>query len=193
VRESKRSGGHRDPEFLMYWYWDMEYSQYDIGEMCNISATSIRRWMKRLSIPSRSQLKSARTQRKRKKVSIGLKRFCENGGKLTSSQYKHGGACHGKEERLYLTWCRMRERCYNTRRKDYKYYSAKNIQLCDEWFDDYAVFRDWATQNGYQDKLSIHRKDSDNNYKPSNCEWLTKSEHSKKSAEGRVRGGHEQQ
>ena len=45
-------------------------------------------------------------------------------------------------------------------------------KICDEW-KEFEPFYDWAISNGYRDGLSIDRKNSDGNYEPSNCRWVT--------------------
>lgn len=45
---------------------------------------------------------------------------------------------------------------------------------------NYETFKTWAMENGYGDHLSIDRKDSDKDYCPDNCQFITKSENSRK-------------
>lgn len=51
--------------------------------------------------------------------------------------------------------------------------------MCREW-DRFESFRDWALASGYQDNLTIDRKDNDGNYEPSNCQWITNTENVRK-------------
>ncbi len=76
----------------------------------------------------------------------------------------------------------MKTRCYNNKNKNFKWYGAKGIKLCDEWNDSFKSFEKWAYENGYQEGMTIDRKKDNKNYEPSNCQWITHSENSKKSA-----------
>ena len=70
----------------------------------------------------------------------------------------------------------MKERCYNSKRPAYKNYGGKGVVMCDEWCNSFQNFYDWAMRNGYQDDLTIDRIDSNGNYEPLNCRWITLSE-----------------
>lgn len=80
--------------------------------------------------------------------------------------------------RLYNTWSAMRERCYAPRKQNYKYYGGRGITVCDEWKDDFKAFAEWAIANGYTDTLELDRIDTDGNYTPENCRWVTHMENS---------------
>lgn len=82
------------------------------------------------------------------------------------------------KEKLYNTWRGMRARCYNKKDKSYKYYGGRGIEICQEWKDDYKAFKKWAYENGYEEGLTIERKDTNKNYEPSNCCWKTMKEQS---------------
>lgn len=69
----------------------------------------------------------------------------------------------------------MKDRCNNPRAKDYKNYGAKGVLVCKEW-QNVHDFCKWALANGYKKKLTIDRIDSDGNYEPSNCRFVTMKE-----------------
>ena len=81
--------------------------------------------------------------------------------------------------KVYKIWLMMRQRCHNLNSKDYKDYGARGINVCYEWLDSkygFLNFYNWATSNGYKEGLSIDRIDTNGNYKPDNCRWITNRE-----------------
>lgn len=82
--------------------------------------------------------------------------------------------------RLYQTRAAMIQRCYNKNNPGYKYYGGKGVKVCQEWLNDFEIFREWALANGYTDELTIDRENSSGDYEPDNCQFVTKSENSKK-------------
>lgn len=100
--------------------------------------------------------------------------------------YKHGEA--NPQTRLYHIWAHMKKRCSWFNGKPYKYYGGRGIKVCNEWNNNFIAFKTWALANGYQENLTIDRINNDGNYEPNNCQWITKSENTKKrNKEERVR------
>lgn len=96
---------------------------------------------------------------------------------------------NGKGTRLFRIWAGMKDRCHNPNSKYRERYGGRGIIVCDEWREDFAVFRDWALSHGYDEALTIDRQENDGPYAPTNCQWLTRSENSKKGNQGRLNGG----
>lgn len=83
--------------------------------------------------------------------------------------YKHGM----RYSRLYNIWRSMKQRCTNPKTVNYHNYGGRGIKVCEEWSSRFMSFRDWAMENGYSDTLSIDRINSNGNYEPSNCRWVS--------------------
>lgn len=106
--------------------------------------------------------------------------------------FRHGEA----GTKLYWIWFGMKRRCVNHEHKAYKYYGGKGIKVCDEW-NDFTKFAEWARSNGYIDqentkrseRLSIDRIDSNKDYCPENCRWITVRENSSRANRHDARTG----
>lgn len=97
---------------------------------------------------------------------------CSRTDRITAYRRTHGLS----DSRLYTIWNGMKERCYNTNATNYSFYGGKGVAICAEWSDNFLAFYEWAMKNGYKDELTIDRKDSNGDYCPSNCQWITRSE-----------------
>lgn len=102
-----------------------------------------------------------------------------NKGKMQNSGPKSCGCLSGDvngdhNTSLYGVWKSMRQRCRLPSSSAYHHYGARGIDVCQEWYDSYLVFKAWALANGYKEGLSIDRKDPDGNYTAANCRWVTK-------------------
>jgi len=84
----------------------------------------------------------------------------------------HGYA--SKDSRLYNIYNAMIHRCYHQNCPSYKYYGKRGIKICDEWKNDIKAFFDFAYNNGYDDSKTIDRIDSDGDYCPKNCRFVSK-------------------
>ena len=80
---------------------------------------------------------------------------------------------------LYRAWSGMRQRCFNSKCAFFHRYGGRGITVCDEWMV-YENFRDWSLSNGFKKGLSLDRVNVDDGYNPKNCEWVTKSENTKR-------------
>ena len=113
-----------------------------------------------------------------------------NGAKLKNGHTKSCG-CLSKETtsekfkthgmsntRLYRIYKKMYRRCYKPKTKWFENYGGRGITICQEWLGEqgFENFAEWSIKNGYDDNLSIDRKDNDKGYSPDNCRWATAKE-----------------
>jgi hypothetical protein len=97
-----------------------------------------------------------------------------------------GGVIHGESRtRLHWIWCGIRQRCHDKNCGVWKYYGGRGITICKEWDESYESFRDWSKANGYCDGLVIDRIDTNGNYEPGNCRWITQKENSRNARSNR--------
>jgi hypothetical protein len=76
----------------------------------------------------------------------------------------------------YNAWKNMKQRCNNSKRKDYVNYGGRGIKVCDRWLNSFINFyKDMGSKPGPE--YSIDRyPNNDGNYEPSNCRWATSTE-----------------
>ena len=81
---------------------------------------------------------------------------------------------HGMTDtRLYSIWKNMKKRCMNKNDEDYPLYGGRGIKVSKKWVNNFSNFMEWSLSHGYNDNLTLDRKDVNGNYKPSNCRWVT--------------------
>lgn len=74
---------------------------------------------------------------------------------------------------LYGVWSDMKQRCYSVNCSNREHYYDRGIKVCDEWLEKFDNFAEWAFSSGYNPKLRIDRINTNGNYEPSNCRWVT--------------------
>lgn len=83
-----------------------------------------------------------------------------------------------EQGRIYKLWISMKGRC--SKDNGALCHGARGINVCDEWNQEgqegFNSFYTWALNHGYQDNLTLDRKDVNGPYSPENCHWITKTE-----------------
>lgn len=80
--------------------------------------------------------------------------------------------------KIYSIYHNMKYRCNNNHHPEYYNYGGKGVSVCNQWLGEngFTNFYNWSIKNGYKEGLSIDRIDSNDNYCPNNCRWITLSE-----------------
>ena len=92
-------------------------------------------------------------------------------GRLIGEKHITHGDSKNKNKKghwLYGRWQKIKARC-----KSWPTYIEKNIQVCDEWKNNYALFKKWAEANNADPSLELDRINNHGNYEPNNCRWIT--------------------
>lgn len=106
----------------------------------------------------------------RAELKRGSTRSC---GCLQSELSSIRSTTHGKTgSRIYNIWIKMKMRCLNPNDHAYKGYGGRGIVVFKDWVESFESFYSWAINNGYNDNLSIDRKDNDGDYTPNNCRFV---------------------
>lgn len=91
---------------------------------------------------------------------------CKSKEFLIKMNTKHNLCNH----RLHSIWTNMKQRCNNPKAINYKNYGGRGIKICKEW-NEFIVFYNWATNNGYEEILTLDRINVEGDYDPDNCTW----------------------
>lgn len=75
--------------------------------------------------------------------------------------------------RLYITWANMKARCLAKSGEKFRNYSGRGISICNDW-EHFEPFMDWALNNNYSNLLELDRINTNGNYEPGNCRFVTK-------------------
>jgi len=79
--------------------------------------------------------------------------------------------------REYRSWQSMKDRCYNKNNNRYYLYGERGIVVCDRWLNSFVNF--YKDMGSMPDKFTLDRIDSNANYCPSNCRWVSLSDQAK--------------
>lgn len=95
----------------------------------------------------------------------------------------------GKIHPLYSLFNNMKQRCFNKKIKNYRWYGEKGVSIFTDWVDYPYNFIKWCEENGYQKGLHLDRIDRNGNYEPKNCQFITRIENLKKIRKDNLKEG----
>jgi hypothetical protein len=100
------------------------------------------------------------------------KRIVAGKGSPAAIAASKANTTHGQSgTRLYQRYNSMLQRCYNTRVKEYRWYGAKGITVCDRWKESFQNFR-IDMEATFFEGASLERNDVKAGYSPENCKWI---------------------
>lgn len=82
---------------------------------------------------------------------------------------------------LQKAFAAMKQRCYQETSPHYPYYGGRGIKICSEWLSDNSsdAFVQWGLINGYAPGLQVDRINTNGDYSPTNCRFVTPKQNSR--------------
>jgi hypothetical protein len=87
----------------------------------------------------------------------------------------HGHKRTNKRTTEYTSWRACLNRCYNPTYQNYNRYGGRGITVCDSWKISFVEFLHDMGLKPFP-KAQLDRIDSNGNYEPSNCRWVSAKE-----------------
>lgn len=117
-------------------------------------------------------------------------------GDLTTNPYRGRAMAAGKPNRKplekhgmsktreYRAWADMLTRCMNPKFIKYEYYGGKGIKVCERWVMSFVAFYD--DMGTCPPKHTLDRIESDKDYEPGNCRWVTQAKQMRNQGRNRM-------
>lgn len=102
------------------------------------------------------------------------------------AHWRYNGASRGHGMSLsptWNTWEGMLKRCYRPSNASYRRYGARGITVCERWRQFENFFADMGVR---PEGKELDRIDTNGNYEPGNCRWVTRAENSRNRCDTRM-------
>jgi hypothetical protein len=100
----------------------------------------------------------------------GITKSCGCYRKIINKNRKIHG--HSNSTPTYNSWAMMKQRCYNSNRKDYYNYGGAGITVCERWRNSFENFLSDMGERPIGTTLDRYPNQS-GIYEPDNCRWAT--------------------
>ena len=112
-------------------------------------------------------------------LGAGKTKSCGCLNRALAAERTRSRAVHGLwQTSEYHTWIEMRAKCYNTAHLRYAKFGAQEIGVCERWRVSFPNFL--ADMGQRPEAQVIVRKDVTKDFSPENCEWVTKSQRTRR-------------
>lgn len=119
-------------------------------------------------------------------LAAGSKKSCGCATKkmLSDGSTKHGHFKGKQRPPEWGSWSGMIARCHNPKCKQWRWYGAKGVTVCERWRESFGAFMDDMGKRP-PGCNSIDRIDNSKGYEPGNCRWANPTDQARNTANNR--------
>jgi GIY-YIG catalytic domain len=112
-------------------------------------------------------------------LGVGKTKSCGCLSRQLAAARTRSRAVHGQwQTSEYHTWVEMKAKCYNTTHLRYSKFGARGIGVCERWRESFPSFL--ADMGQRPEGYVLVRKNVTKDFSPENCEWVTKSQRTRR-------------
>lgn len=156
----------------------VKFSMLTVVSLADKSASGKIRWACKCDCGNESFVQTSNLTNGHTK-SCGCQKFSGFEKTKGTASLKHGMS----NTRTYRSWMAMITRCRDRNVKEYKYYGARGISVCERWLDFANFYSDMGNRPLGK---SLDRINVNGNYEPTNCRWATAKEQGRNKRNNRI-------